>query len=170
MPLKAALLTALCIPLVRCGPSGGPCAPTGLADVNYAITSVSLTGPSVISTDSAPYTAIYVFERRVGFSGPVQPVVTLDDVDTFLGFRLGSRLLSWDRGLTIQDFAGPNGRLGVGFATLDLLCDGNHVAGTANVGPGGSPNDPNSGERDAEVYAQVNEWCSFVLPVSCPNE
>ena len=145
---------------------GSPCSSTRLSAPGYAVTGVSIFGPDTITAVPGSYVVYYLYQGAPGFTGPAAPNVLLKDVDRFLGIRTGTRILSWDTGGSEVPLTAPPDA-GIGYATLALFCDGDNVSGSATTRPNGDPNNPNSGERNAEVFAEVNEFCTAEMAVTC---
>lgn len=130
--LRAAILVlCICLLGIRCGPP--PPDP-------WTISSVVLSGPATLPNNglNGTYTVVISIGRAPGNTGTVSPqgpwwLVEHDDFSS-------NDLMSFVPGVTFPP--GVSSRT----ITMDLGCINGTVRGMALTGPGGSPNDPDSGE------------------------
>ena len=152
----AILLTLLLMGMASPPPEGEICGTLTSAD--YTVASVRVDGPTTIpSGGDAFYDVVYTIERTPGFTEQVTPFVLLQDEDGFVA----DDLLGWDVGeIAPEDH---------GFASFTLICANNgRIVGTSTTTTDrAAPNNANSGERTAEVYGRVIEFCSAVIQVTC---
>jgi hypothetical protein len=139
-----------------CGGGGGT--------PGFSITSVVLSGPATLPNDgpNGVYTAVITVTRTGGLTGPINTGTSpwwLVDADSGLpGFGEGPDNLSFVPGGVVIPAGSSTATV-----TWSLGCRNRTVQGTALTGPGGSPNNPDSGEGNSNMLGPDSGAADIVV-------